>query len=98
MQFPINLPSFESLLFARDLQNNTHLVKLKPEGSNGRLPQPKKKKQRKSGVSPEEAFEREYFSKSKQKPSHGVSQCQNKTSKHIKGRFEEACPLLTLFC
>ena len=64
---------FVFLLFPRDLKNNTHLVKLKSGGSNGRLPHPKKKKQRKSGVSPEEAFDRKYFSKSKPKPSHGVS-------------------------
>ena len=41
--------------------------------SNGRLPDPKKKKHRKSGISPEEAFDKKYFSKSKHKPSHGVS-------------------------
>ena len=77
MQLSINLSSFESLLSARDVQNNTHLVKLKPsEGSDGRPPHPKKKKKhRKSGVSPEEAFEKEYFSKPKHKPSHGVSLC-----------------------
>ena len=66
---------FVLLFFPRDLKNNTHLVKLKSGGSNGRLTHPKKKKQRKSGLSPEEAFEREYFSKSKNKPSHGVSVC-----------------------
>ena len=77
MQLSINLSSFESLLSARDVQNNTHLVKLKPsEGSDGRPPHPKKKKKhRRSGVSPEEAFEKEYFSKPKHKPSHGVSLC-----------------------
>ena len=75
MQLFIELSSTESLLFARDVDNNTHLVKLKPGASNGRPPHPKKKKHRKSGISPEEAFEREYFSKSKHKPSHGVSLC-----------------------
>ena len=66
---------FVFLLFPRDLKNNTHLVKLKSGGSNGRLPHPKKKKHRKTELSPEEAFERKYFSKSKHKPSHGVSLC-----------------------
>jgi len=59
------------MYLARDVDNNTHLVKLKPGASNGRPPHPKKKKHRKSGISPEEAFEREYFSKPKHKPSHG---------------------------
>merc|ERR1712181_87524 len=60
------------MYLTRDLKNNTHLVKLKKSGdSNGRLPDPKKKKHRKSGISPEEAFDKKYFSKSKHKPSHG---------------------------
>merc|ERR1711874_290875 len=59
------------MYLARDHENKTHILKVKSGGSNGRLPHPEKKKHKKSGVSPEEAFERKYFSKSKHKPSHG---------------------------
>ena len=72
----INCSSFASLIFPRDQENKTHIVKLKSGGSNGRLPHPKndkKKKNKKSGISPEEAFDRKYFPKTKHKPSHGVS-------------------------
>ena len=47
-------------------------MKTKSVAGKGRPTHPKKKKHKRTGLTPEEAFEKEYFPK-KQKPKHGVS-------------------------
>ena len=47
-------------------------MKTKSVAEKGRPTHPKKKKHKRTGLTPEEAFEKEYFPK-KQKPKHGVS-------------------------
>merc|ERR1711936_1070395 len=54
----------------RDSDNKTHIVKTKSVAEKGRPTRPKKKKYKRTGLTPEEAFEEEYFPK-KQKQTHG---------------------------